>query len=202
MNLKNLLCLAVVVLFVVNSAQAQKIILVSGNGSVIKSEKKLNLEYDYSEFGVGKYPKEEDYVNDKVKEYNSKEPGKGDKWHEAWVGARAMRYQPKFEELINKGLEKKGMQVGNNPDAKYTLKVKTTFLEPGFNVGVMKRPAAVSFKYIFFETANPENIVAVYTQNTVPGSQFGGYDFDVGTRVAESYAKAGKMLAALIAKMK
>jgi hypothetical protein len=186
----------------IGSVNAQKIILESGDGSVIKEEKKLNIEFDYSEFGVGKFPKEEDYVKQKVDEYNAKEPGKGDKWHQSWIGDRKSRFEPKFLELINKGLEKKGMVVSANPEAKYTLKVKTTFVEPGFNVGVMKRPAAVSFKYIFYETANPSNVVAVYFQNTVPGSQFGGYDFDVGTRVAESYAKGGKMLAAMISKMK
>lgn len=181
---------------------AQKIILESGDGKVVSSEKMMNIEFDYSEFGVGKFEKEEDYVKQKKDEYNKKEPGKGDKWHESWVGDRKNRFEPKFLELINKGLEKKGVMVGKNPSAKYTLKVKTTFIEPGFNVGVMKRPAAVSFKYIFYETANPSNIVAVYSQNEVPGSQFGGYDFDVGTRVAESYAKGGKMLAAMFAKMK
>jgi hypothetical protein len=184
------------------AVNAQKIVLESGDGSVIKAEKKLNIEFDYSEFGVGKFPKEADYVKSKKDEYNAKEPGRGDKWHESWIGDRKNRFEPKFLELINKGLEKKGMMVGSNPDTKYTLVVKTTFLEPGFNVGVMKRPASVSFKYIFYETANPSNVVAVYFQNTVPGSQFGGYDFDVGTRVAESYAKGGKMLAAMISKMK
>ena len=186
----------------ISPSQAQKIILESGDGTVIKSETKLNIEFDYSEFGVGKYPKEEDYVKDKKTEYNAQEPGKGDKWHQAWVGDRKSRFEPKFLELINKGLEGKGMTVGSNPSAKYTLKVKTTFIEPGFNVGVMKRPAAVSFKYIIYETANPSKVVAVYFQNTVPGSQFGGFDFDVGTRVAESYAKGGKMFAAMIMKMK
>lgn len=202
MKLKLLLLMTALLMTGLGSLNAQKIVLESGDGKVIKDEKNLNIEFDYSEFGVGKYPKEADYVQAKKDEYNAKEPGKGDKWHQSWIGDRKSRFEPKFLELINKGLEKKGMVVSANPQAKYTLKVKTTFLEPGFNVGVMKRPAAVSFKYIFYETANPSNVVAVYFQNTVPGSQFGGYDFDVGTRVAESYAKGGKMLAAMISKMK
>lgn len=179
---------------------AQKVVLASGDATSVKQEKVINIEYDYSSFGVGKFKTEEEYVNSKKADYNKDEPGKGDKWHEGWVGARTTRYQPKFEELINDGVAKKGMKFTASAEAKYTLKVKTTFVEPGFNVGVMKKPAYVSFEYVFYETADPSKIVATFTQKEVPGSQFGGYDFDVGTRIAESYAKGGKMLGATLSK--
>jgi hypothetical protein len=34
----------------------------------------------------------------------------------------------------------------------------------------------------------------------VPGAQAMGFDYDTGTRIAESYAKGGKMLAGFITK--
>ncbi len=191
---------AALFLFIVSSGAvfAQKIKLESGSIDAIKKEKKLNVQYDYSSFGVGKMKTEEEYLKKKSDEYNEKEPGKGEKFREGWIGARKERYEPKFESLINDVLKKSGVSVGNNPDAKYTLIVKTTFVEPGYNIGIMKQAAYVSFEYIFVETANPSTIVAKLSQQKVPGSQVMGYDYDAGTRIAESYAKGGKMLGKFI----
>lgn len=191
---------AIAFLFTVNAGvvSAQKIKVESGSIAAIKSEKSINLQYDYSDFGVGKFKTEEEYLKKKSDDYNEKEPGKGDKFRAGWIGARKDRYQPKFEELINDVLKKSGVTVGNKPDAKYTLIVKTTFIEPGFNIGVMKQAAYVSFEYIFVETANPATVVAKLSQQKVPGSQVMGYDYDAGTRIAESYAKGGKMLGKFI----
>lgn len=176
---------------------SQKIIKAEGDLTFLKSQKNLNLEYDYSEMGVGKFKTEEEYVNTKVKEYNADEPGRGDKWKESWEGSRDRVYHPKFEELFNKY---SGLTASrNNENADYTLIVKTIFTEPGFNVGVMSKPAGVSFEYIFVDSAT-KKVVAVYTQTNVPGAQAMGYDFDTSTRISESYAKAGKMLGSFIAK--
>lgn len=38
-------------------------------------------------------------------------------------------------------------------------------------MGVMKKAAAVSFEYIFVETANPATVIAKLSQQEVPGSQ-------------------------------
>lgn len=179
---------------------AQKIVNKEGNLNFLKSIKELNIKYDYSNMGVGKFDKEEDYVSSKVEEYNEKEAGKGDKWKESWEGSRERVYQPKFEELFTKNISKSGIEAGANmASAKYTLIVKTVFTEPGFNVGVVKKPAAVSFEYIFVETET-EKVVAKYAQANVPGAQAMGYDFDTSTRISESYAKAGKMLGGFLMK--
>ncbi len=69
----------------------------------------MNVEYDYSEFGVGKFVTEQEYLDKKSAEYNAKEAGKGDAWKKAWVEDRKYRYEPKFEELFNKGMEDKGI---------------------------------------------------------------------------------------------
>ncbi len=199
MKIKVLSVLTAVLLAFSGQVSAQKIKLESGSIAEIAKEKKINIQYDYSEFNVGKAGPEADYVKEKVTEYNKDEAGKGDKWQKGWVDARKTRYEPKFEELINKMLEEKGIKHGVNPDAKYTLIVKTTFVEPGFNIGVMKQPAYVSFEYKYVETANPSTEVAKMTLLKVVGSQAMGYDFDAGSRIAESYAKGGKILGKYIA---
>ena len=179
---------------------AQKIVVVKGNCSFLKDVKNINVEYDYSDMAVGKFDKEADYVKQKVDENNEKEAGKGDKWKASWEGSRQRVYAPKFEELFNKTLAKTGQNIGQErEDAKYTLIVKTTFTEPGFNIGIVKQSAAVSFEYIFVETGT-DNVIAKFTQAKVPGAQAMGYDFDGSTRISESYAKGGKMLAGYIYK--
>jgi len=180
---------------------AQRVDLRSGDVAVLSGQKTVNVEYDYSEFGVGKFATEQEYLDKKSAEYNAKEAGKGDAWKKAWVEDRKARYEPKFEELFNKGLEGKGITaVKARPDAQYTLIVKTKFVEPGFNVGVMRKNAYVDYEIDLVESANKSSKVAEIGMRNVPGGQFAGFDFDTGTRIAESYAKAGKSLAAFLDK--
>lgn len=179
---------------------AQKIVKNEGDLSFLKSNPSINIEYDYSEMGVGKFKTEEEYINKKVEEYNSDEAGKGDKWKESWLGSRERVYHPKFEELFNKYAEKAGVKgERNNSDAKYTLIVKTTFTEPGFNIGITSKPAGINVEYIFVETGTTK-VLAKFTQMKIPGAQAMGMDFDTSTRISESYAKAGKMFGAYISK--
>lgn len=180
---------------------AQRVDLRSGDVAVLSGQKIVNIEYDYSEFGVGKFATEKEYLDKKSAEYNAKEEGKGDTWKKAWVDDRKNRFEPKFEELFNKGMADKGLQaVQSRPDATYTLIVRTKFVEPGFNVGVMRKNAYVDYEVDLVESANKSAKVAQLNLRNVPGGQFGGFDFDTGVRIAESYAKAGKSLAAFLDK--
>ncbi len=198
--MKKILLLPFLVLAFVFSASAQKIIVEKGSLDVLKGESKLKLEYDYSNFAVGKYPTEQEYIDYKKGEYAKKDPKQAESFEAGWKAAREKHYQPKFEELINKANGGKVKVFPSYTDAKYTLILKTTFIEPGFNVGVMKQPAYINVEYIIVETANPSNVVFKANQSKVPGSQYAGYDFDASVRIAESYAKAGKMFGGLMAK--
>jgi hypothetical protein len=171
-----------------------KIMVESGDLSFLKDQKELNIEYKYDGMAVGKFKTEAEYIKQKVKEYNQKEAGKGDKWLAGWKSARQERYAPKFEELLNKVLSKPEVVAKQKAPSKYTLIVKTTFTEPGYNIGIAKYPAFVNLDYIFVETADSNKVVAkLYVQNLM-GAQAMGFDFDSGSRISESYAKGGKML--------
>jgi hypothetical protein len=174
---------------------SQKITVLDGDLKVLKGEKFLNVRYDWSEVSVGKFPKEEDYINTKVADYNKDEPGRGDKWKSAWNGDKTGRFQPEFEKLFNEYSDKFGLYMGNEKTAKYTAVVKTTFIEPGFNVFVTKRPANISLHVQIVETDNPDKVVATIVSKDNPGRTFGGSDIDTGVRISESYAFAGKYLA-------
>ena len=172
-----------------------QVVLKSGNLKTLKGEKNIKIEYDYSNIAIPKFNSEKEYVDSKVKDYNEKESGKGEKWKESWINSRKERYQPKFEELFNEKVAKKELVASESANnTKITLIVKTTFIEPGFNVGVWKKPAYVNFEFLFVETANHSKVIAQLFANEVPGSQAMGFDYDAGSRIAESYAKAGKML--------
>jgi hypothetical protein len=79
-----------------------KVILKSGSLKELVKEKNLMVKYDYSNIKVGAFNSESEYVDKKVEEYNKKKAGDGDRWKKGWEGSRKDRYQPKFEDLINK----------------------------------------------------------------------------------------------------
>lgn len=175
------------------TTQAIKFKLLEGSMDAVKSESQLNVEYDYSKMGVGKFENEEDYLKKKKADYNEKESGRGNSWVSAWKADRKKRFEPTFEELFNKHSDK--TKVGAYPAAKYTLIFKTTFTEPGFNVHVMRKNASIDGEFWVVETANHQNVIAKVKMDDAPGRTFGGYDYDTGVRIEECYAMAGKSFA-------
>jgi hypothetical protein len=201
-KLSILLIGTIIMLAGISSGRAGIIALQSGSLDFLRGETQLNVEYSYDRMRVGDFAREQDYVDRKVAEFNQKEPGRGDRWRKTWVDDRAQRYQPKFEELINKYLadRKSVLKVGSFKDAKYTLILKTTFTEVGWNAFVMRRPAFIDAQAVFVETQNRANPLAVISITKSPGRDAMGYDFETGYRLQESYAKAGKELGVFIAK--
>ncbi len=183
--------LPLAILFIVFSVgvNAQKIKFVSGSFAPLKGVSEVNLKFTYDNLMVGKIT-EDEYLAKKIKDYNEKEPGKGDKFKEGWDTDREKRYHPKFEKLINEytGTTK----FGDYPEAKYTMVVQVIRIEPGWNIGISKRAASLDCDIKILDES--ENEIMVATVRNAPGSQFGGYDYDVGSRVAECYAITGKRM--------
>src|SRR5260221_14779976 len=91
---------------------AQRIRVVDGTVTAdLKSEKSINTEFTYDNMGVGKFDKEDEYVNNKKDEYNKKEAGKGDTWAKKWVEDRKQLFEPKFDELFSKNTD---FKIDNN----------------------------------------------------------------------------------------
>jgi hypothetical protein len=200
-KIKIKLLLAAVSLLSVSGLHAQKVKLESGALDFLKGATSVNVEYAYDGLTVGKLA-EPVYIEKKVTEMNAKAAGKGDQWLESWKRDRAARYQPKFEELLNKQFteRKVDLKVGADAAAKYTLILKTTLIEPGWNIAISRHDAEVSATAVFVETQNRATELAVITIDRAPGRGGNGYDFDSGFRVQEGYAKAGKELGAFICK--
>lgn len=183
-----------------SAAKAQKMVQESGGLTMLAGQSKLLVEYDFSDLDMGKEGSESDYLNKKKTDLNAKEPGKGDKFVAGWEKNKTDRYQPKFEELFNKTAKEKINISASNKDAKYKLIVKTLTLYPGYNIGISKMPAYVSFAFIIVDVADPSKVLSKTLVRNVVGSQAMGYDFDAGSRLQESYAKAGKMYAKYVMK--
>ncbi|PSK94587.1 hypothetical protein [Taibaiella chishuiensis] len=198
MKNKLLFLFAVIGLWTVQTVSAQKIKVISGSTDVIKGVAKMNVTFDYSQMSVGKFDQEADYIAKKKAEYNKKEAGKGEAWEKDWVGDRTERYAPQFKELFNKSSDV--LKVGDYPSEKYTMIVKTTRTEPGYNIAISRKNAEIAGEIQVVETANPGNIVLKLSFDKALGRSFGGYDYDTGFRIQEAYADLGKALGKYMSK--
>lgn len=175
--------------------------LVSGNVSVLKGQSLINLQYDYSNMAIGKFKNSDDYVADRTADMNKKKPGDGDRWAETWRHDRTSRYQPRFEKNLNQIVGKFNVTCKENAtDAKYTLIVRTTFIEPGFNIGIRRENAWIKLEVDLVETANPGMVLASMQMKREDSISMGGYDYDPGGRIMSAYDRAGDHLGGFLAK--
>jgi hypothetical protein len=168
------------------------IILESGNKTTILDEKQINIEYDYSDFGIGKfgskdYTTEAEYVNSKVNALNNKKVGRGDEWKQRWISDRSNIYQKKFEASMNNILARVNQKYGDFPQSQYTLLVKTNTIE----LGGANRNTYIDVYLILVETKNHSNIIAKYFLTNAFGTQSVNMAYSIGG----CYGKAGKVLA-------
>ncbi len=173
----------------------------SGDIESLDKVKKVNIIYDYSELGVGAFRKEEDYLNKRKEDFEKKKkPEDFEKFKTNWVNSRKERYEPKFEVLFNKEGGKVIDMTGTNyaTSNAYTLLVRTVFIEPGVNIGIMKKPSYIDLEFVFKDKEGKE-LCVFYAKNMI-GVQAAGFDYDMGSRLVESYAKSAKMLVGAIKK--
>ena len=189
MKTKKSLLMICVMLSLSFAGFSQKIKKVEGDLAPLKNETNINIEYTYDSMSVGKYKKEQDYIDAKKEEYNKKEPGRGDRWAKSWVSDRKGRFEPKFAELFSENTD---MFVTTK--AKYTLIFHTTSTEPGYNIAISRKNAEIDGEVLIVETANRNNVIAKLSVNNAPGKSVMGNDYDTGERISEAYAKAGKTL--------
>jgi len=182
-------------LFVSVTSSAQRLKLKEGDISVLKNETAINFEFTYNNMAVGRYKDEAEYLQKKKDDYNKKEDGRGDTWVNSWVSDRKDRFEPRFIDLFTKYAV-----MSEDKNAKYTIVFNTTFTEPGYNILISRENAKISGDASIVETANKSKVIAVVSIEKAPGRTFGGYDYDTGTRLSESYADAGKALAKFIKK--
>jgi len=192
--------ITVLTLLLISSfAIAQKMTVKKGYFKKLKGITEFNVEFDYSNLKVDKFKTEEEFLADKMKKREEK--GTDEDFKASWFSDRENRYEPKFIESFNKRFDKGEVKIEKaNTSAKYTIKVKTTWIYPGYNVGVTRQPAKINTTIYVYETSNPEEVLLVVDYDKALGNGAMGFDYNSGYRISEAYAKLAKTFAGDIKK--
>lgn len=191
--------LFIVAMFVAFGLQAQKIKLIEGDTKFLKGQDELGISFTYDEELMIGDDTEAEYILRKKEDAEEDDPGAGEEWEEAWYADRNEHFEPKFIALFENVLKKQEViLLERGDDTKYTMIVNTTFIEPGFMVGIASKKAEVDMYITFIETGKPEVVMAAYKILKSPGTPM----YDSGARVGESYAKAAKTFAKMLLKEK
>lgn len=181
---------------------AQDMNVVQGNFDFLKDQKEVNVSFDYSDFTMMKEKMPEaQYVQEHKADLDKKAKGNGNIWEKKWIAAREQIWTPKFLEIANTVLtkEKKDLNFQEGLKTPYTLIVKTVWLFPGWDAGIMKQPAKVTTNLKFVDSANKSNVLLEITSDEASSDQWGS-NFSNESRLGEGYAKTAKSLSKLIIK--
>lgn len=186
--MKKLILGSVAILFTL-TLMAQKGKVLEGSWSSISTVKKFDLEFDYSNVEVPDFDTEQDYINQKIKEKDEDKPGDGAIWEKRYFADREEHFEPKFVESFNK---RGDWQASKDFDtAEYVLKVETTMLYHGWNVGVMRKAARLDAVISVYKRGDTTPLLKVKYEN-IKGADAMGFDYGIHSRVAEGYAKLAK----------
>lgn len=186
--MKKIILLIVAYLGITTAIQAQKIQVLSGDLSFLKDVTEISVVFEYpDDMRYGKMTLQE-YVDEKVVEKEKKEEGSGEKWKSNFFADRE-RFNEKFTYTLGK-YSKNLFVAEDNSEFKYTMIVKTTFTEPGFQFGFQSKGSAIDLEINFIETNAPDNVIASIKMSKARGAAHP----DFGERVAGAYANGGAVL--------
>lgn len=193
--------LALVALLLVSGiATAQKMKVIKGDFKNLKGISEYKLEFDYNEVKIDKFKTEEEFLEAKMKKRDDEE-GSAEEFKKNWFADRENRYEPKFIDSFNKRFDGGEVKADKNlTSAKHIMKVKTTWIYPGFNAGVVRKGAKVNATIYIYDAADPSKELLVVSYDESPGNGAMGADFNSGYRISESYAKLAKEFAGHIQK--
>lgn len=183
--MKNLLLITVLLLS--TSLLAQKVKVTQGDWSNLKGISEYNVVFDYSNLQIPKYDSEEEFLKDKMAKRDEKEPGTGEEFKKSWFSDREEFYEPRFIETFNDRYKDGAVKVEKDSNAEYTMKVHTTMIYPGYNVGVVRHNSKLEVTLSIYKTSEPDNVIFSADYTKIEGQGNGGYDFNSGQRIADAY---------------
>jgi len=191
------------ILFVLITALgfSQKAKVLEGDFKNLKGISEYNLVFDYTDVAIPKYKSEEEFLKDKMKKRDDKEPGTGQKFKDSWFADRENKYEPKFIESFNKRFDNEEVKVGRDlKSVEYTMRIHTTGLYAGYNVGISRKNAWINAVITVYKNDQPDKAILVVNYTKAEGGGAMGYDYDSGYRISECYAKLAKTFAKTILK--
>ena len=183
--MKNLLFITA--LFFSTVLMAQKVKVTKGDWGDLKGINEYNVVFDYSNLSIPKYDSEEEFLKDKMAKRDEKEPGTGEKFKKSWFSDREEFYEPRFIETFNDKYKDGKVKVGKDLDAEYTMKVHTTMIYPGYNVGMVRHNSKLEVTISVYKTDDLENVIFAADYTKIEGQGNGGFDFNSGQRIADAY---------------
>lgn len=173
------------------SVSAKKPKVLEGSLDPLNGVKKFNIQFVYEGMTIGKEElSDAEYIEKKKGEMNEKSKGTGDTWAIAWVADRSRKYELSFRNEFNRDSK---IKVGSFPEEKYTLILKSTNLEPGYNIGISKRPSKLDCEAWLVETAHPETVVCkLQVKDAVGSMPFA--DLNNAERIRYSYIMAAHII--------
>jgi hypothetical protein len=191
--------LSALVMLVMMSATAQKLKIQEGDFENLKGIDTYSLVFDYTDVQIPKFDNEEEFLKDKMDKREEKEEGDGERFKNDWFNDHPERYHPKFIESFNKRFDDSEVKVTED-DADYTMKIHTTKIYPGYNVGIVRHNAEIDATFTVFKNGDEGNVLFSGSYKDVQGSGAMGYDYNSGYRISECYAKLAKNIAGVINK--
>ncbi|ESU23754.1 hypothetical protein FEDK69T_11610 [Flavobacterium enshiense DK69] len=192
--------IAIIVLLLASGVtMAQKKRILSGDFKNLKGITEFNLVFDYTDLKVDKFETEEAFLEDKMKKREEK--GTAEDFKKSWFSDREERYEPKFIESFNKRFDGEIKVDKKLSSAKYTVKIQTLWIYPGYNVGVVRQSSKLNAIIKIVEIGNPDNILLSVGYEKVLGKGAAGFDYNSGYRISEAYAKLAKEFAAELKKV-
>jgi hypothetical protein len=180
---------------------AQKAKVNEGDWKNLKGITKYDLLFDYSDLEIPKYDSEEEFLKDKMQKREEKKKGDGERFKKSWFEDRENRYEPKFIESFNKRFDNNEIEIGKDIEgAEYTIKVHTTFLYAGYNVGAWRQNSKIDAILTVYKNDSPSNILFEVKYTKAEGKGAFGNDYNSGYRISEAYAKLAKTFAANLKK--
>lgn len=198
-------------------AFAQKTKVTKGDFTELKGQTEVNVMWDYSEaqvrggspFANWKALPEAEWLQKIIDKKNEKEAGTGDDWKKKWEAAKPGSFEPSFEtkmaDMWQGATVKRGLD-----NAKYTIRIKVTYMDPGYSVGVSASDAWLSGIIEVVETGT-DNVSSSLTMDMIKGASAAksipgmavvaaieGMAFE--KRLGESFEKMAKSLYAKVLK--
>jgi len=161
-----------------------------GSLKLIKNQNLYFLKYDYSNLSIGGMD-EGDYIDKRIAEHEKVETGSGEIWKNRWYADRSAVYEPNFETMLNKYLAQVGKSASSQIDhASFTILVHTSFIEPGYHVGVSSSAASLNAEIYFIDNSTNECVAKIMMKNVRRSLTA----YDAATRIGIAYTGLGKRL--------
>lgn len=155
------LLLSFVLLFSFNHLNAQKFEIISGDLMAVGDAKKFNVVFEYASDLKVKNKSEETYIKQRADKIEKLEKDAGYEFIQLWYKNRTAQYEPTLIQQFNSfNLDDSQVTTSRNfTTAKYTMRIKTKDINPGYANIFYVQASNIEFDVIFYETENPENIL-------------------------------------------